>query len=71
MIASCNYFTFNACAVPGNSLDDSDILKALSKAVADSVGKPEQVIDLAQLALPFLQAPVYHTSILVGAAHTK
>lgn len=33
----------HAAAVPGNSLDNSDILKALSKAVASSVGKPEQV----------------------------
>jgi len=28
--------------VPGNAVDNSDTLKALSKAVADSVGKPEQ-----------------------------
>ncbi|GBF96776.1 hypothetical protein Rsub_09632 [Raphidocelis subcapitata] len=28
--------------VPGNGVDNSDCLKALSKAVADSVGKPEQ-----------------------------
>lgn len=31
------------CAVPGNGLDNSDTLAALSKAVASSVGKPEQV----------------------------
>ncbi|WIA08676.1 hypothetical protein OEZ85_008103 [Tetradesmus obliquus] len=35
---TCNIIT----NVPGNSLDNSDILKALSKAVASSVGKPEQ-----------------------------
>lgn len=29
-------------AVPGNGVDNSDILKALSKAVAQTVGKPEQ-----------------------------
>ena len=28
--------------VPGNAVDNSDTLKALSKAVAESVGKPEQ-----------------------------
>lgn len=30
-------------AVPGNKVANSDILKALSEAVASSVGKPEQV----------------------------
>lgn len=31
-----------AAAVPGNGVDNSDILKALSRAVAQTVGKPEQ-----------------------------
>ena len=29
-------------AVPGNGVDNSDIIKALSRAVAETVGKPEQ-----------------------------
>ena len=28
--------------MPGNAVDNSDALQALSKAVADAVGKPEQ-----------------------------
>ncbi|KAF6259500.1 Tautomerase/MIF superfamily [Scenedesmus sp. NREL 46B-D3] len=35
---TCNIIT----NVPGNSVDNSDTLKELSKAVATSVGKPEQ-----------------------------
>jgi hypothetical protein len=30
-------------AVPGNGVDNSDVILSLSKAVAASVGKPEQV----------------------------
>lgn len=30
--------------VPGNRVDNSDLVRALSKAVASSVGKPEQYV---------------------------
>jgi len=30
--------------VPGHGIDKSDLLKALSKAVSESVGRPEQVV---------------------------
>lgn len=37
-------------AVPGNGLDNSDVILSLSKAVSAAVGKPEQV-DLAVAAV--------------------
>ena len=37
-------YSVSCChAVPGNAVDNSDALKALSKAVTDGVGKPEKV----------------------------
>lgn len=38
---ACEHGLF-CSAVPGNGIDNSDVLKALSKAVAQTVGKPEQ-----------------------------